>query len=86
MYEVEITKRASKEIRKLHNPTLRRILEAIEGLREDPRPNGSRKLVGADELWRIRVGNYRIVYEIEDEIKIVTITRVAHRKDVYDDL
>lgn len=86
MYSIEITSNAAKEIRKLNNPILQRILNAIEALSEEPRPNGSVKLSGADDLWCIRVGDYRIVYNIEDEIKIVTVTRVAHRRKVYDNL
>lgn len=86
MYDIELTRNATRELRRLNNPILRRLLNAIEDLKENPRPQGSKKLVNTEELWRIRVGDYRIVYSIADEIKIVTITRVAHRKDVYNSL
>lgn len=86
MYSIELSKKASKELSKLHNPILKRLLEAIEKLRENPYPAACKKLVDTDSLWRIRVGSYRIVYNVAEEIKIVTITRVAHRKDVYGDL
>ncbi len=86
MYSIELTKKATKELRKLHNPILKRLLEAIEKLRENPYPAGCTKLVETDNLWRIRVGDYRIVYNVSEEIKVITITRVAHRKDVYGNL
>ncbi len=86
MYELRLTRNAQKDLRKLHDPTLARILKAIEALKTNPRPPGSKKLAGAEDLWRIRVGNYRVIYSIEDTIRVVTVTRVAHRKDVYDSL
>lgn len=60
-----------------------RIRTAVEALREDPRPSGSRKLTGSDDQWRIRVGDYRVVYEIADDVLIVTVVRIAHRREVY---
>lgn len=86
MYDIEFTRNATRELRRINNPILSRLMKAIEGLREDPRPQGSKKLVGQDDLWRIRVGDYRIIYSIADAIKVVTITRVAHRSNVYDNL
>jgi mRNA interferase RelE/StbE len=59
-------------------------MNAISALATDPRPKGCKKLKGSeDELWRIRVGDYRVVYFIEDEIKLVDIQRTRHRKEVY---
>jgi len=59
-------------------------MNAISALASDPRPNGCKKLKGSEgELWRIRVGDYRVVYFIEDEIELVDIQRVRHRKEVY---
>ena len=60
-----------------------RIFDAMDELGEDPRPRGCVKLKGEDELWRIRVSDYRVVYSIEDEMLIVLVVRVAHRKEVY---
>ena len=60
-----------------------RIFPKIEALAKDPRPAGSQKLVGNKYLWRIRVGDYRVVYAIYDDKKIVDIIAVRHRKDVY---
>jgi mRNA interferase RelE/StbE len=86
MYSIELTRNATRELRRLNNPILGWLLATIEELGGNPRPQGSKKLVGNDELWRVRVGDYRIVYLIADAIRIITITRVAHRKDVYDNL
>jgi mRNA interferase RelE/StbE len=55
----------------------------MEGLADDPRPHGAKKLVGADRTYRIRVGDYRIVYEIGDEVLVVLVIRVAHRREAY---
>jgi mRNA interferase RelE/StbE len=60
-----------------------RIVETLEELRKDPRPSGYVKLKGEDNLWRIRVGQYRVVYAIEDDVLTVLVVRVSHRKDVY---
>jgi len=59
------------------------VLEAIEGLGEDPRPHGSRKLVGEQTAWRIRIGDYRVIYDVFDAELVVSIVRAAHRRDAY---
>ena len=74
-----------KEIRLLPKPYIRRVLEAIEGLAEDPRPQGSDKLEGYD-LWKLRIGIYRIIYHIDDPKRVVSTYRVGHRRDVYRNL
>lgn len=84
MYIVTFKKKAGKELSKLPTPILKRVSVAIDLLEENPRPDNSKKLKGSDEnTWRIRVGDYRIIYVIEDTIKIVEIRKVGHRKDVY---
>ncbi len=83
-YEVVIERRAEKDLMKLDKQVVPRIYAAISGLADNPRPSGSRKLAGEENSWRIRVGDYRVVYEIEDKVRIVTVFRIAHRKDVYD--
>ena len=82
MYRVRLERRAEKELKGLHPVDRRRVLVAIRVLRDDPRPPKCKKLqrVGA---WRIRVGDYRVVYDIDDEEKTVTVLRIGHRKDVY---
>jgi len=81
-YSIEIKKSASKEIAKLPKAILPRILEKISLLENEPRPTGCKKL-SADEKYRIRVGNYRILYEIIDDKLIIYVVKVSHRKDVY---
>ena len=58
-------------------------MRAVEALGNDPRPHGSVKLAGEDNFWRIRIGQYRVVYRIDDERLLVLVVRVAHRKDAY---
>ena len=81
-YSIEIKRSAVKEISKLPVNVLKRIIAKIEALSEDPRPPGCQKLSG-DEKYRIRVGNYRILYMIEEGRLVVFVVKVRHRKDVY---
>ena len=84
MYSILFKKIASKELDHLPNKIAKNILKHIYMLENNPRPAGCLKLHGSDEnLWRIRVGDYRVLYTIEDVIKVVNIRRVRHRKDVY---
>lgn len=82
-YEVEVTSRAAKEIMRLPRAEQSRVGEKIDGLVEEPRPVGVEKLSGYSDAYRVRSGNYRIVYTIDDTVRIVTVTRVAHRSEVY---
>ena len=81
-YKIEIKRSAAKEIKKLPQKDLKKILSKILSLADNPRPDGCLKL-SADEKYRIRIGNYRILYEIQDMLLIVIVVKVAHRKDVY---
>lgn len=81
-YSVSLTKRAERERRKLPEDVRNRVEEALLRLAEEPRPLGCRKLQNSNE-WRIRVGEYRIRYEIDDENRSITVTRIAHRREVY---
>jgi mRNA interferase RelE/StbE len=82
-YAVLYDPRAAKELRKLDRQVARRVATAIERLGADPRPQGSRLLVGYPDLLRIRVGDYRVIYTIKDSELIVLALRVAHRSDIY---
>lgn len=83
-YELFISKQAIKDIERLPKRDVPRVTKAIEGLADEPRPPGSKKLKGQQEyLWRIRVGNYRIIYDIKDAVRIVEVREVGDRKDVY---
>jgi len=81
-YRIEIKKSAVKEIERLSRHDMKAVLDMIASLAENPRPHGSKKLSGG-EKYRIRCGDYRILYAIEDNILIVFIVKVGHRKDVY---
>lgn len=83
-YKVLIKASAERDVRRLPRDVRERVAFAILALREEPRPSGVRKLKGrGEEGWRIRVGNYRVVYQIDDSLCRVTIFRVRHRRDVY---
>lgn len=85
-YAVQYDPRAMTELLKLDKPIARRIARAIDGLGVQPRPQGARSLVGYPGLWRIRIGDYRVVYAIKDAELVVLALRVAHRRDVYRNL
>ena len=82
-YQIIIKPTAEKSMDKIPLPVRRRVADAIEELRSDPRPAGVVKLAGDENLWRIKIGNYRVVYEIHDDRLVVFVLRAAHRKDVY---
>ena len=82
-YAVTFARSARKELEALEPPLAARIVGRIEALAKDPRPAGARKLQGAQRLWRIRIGDYRVVYNVDDRQQIVDVVRVRHRRDVY---
>ncbi|CAL8969966.1 hypothetical protein CELL_00652 [Cellulomonas sp. T2.31MG-18] len=82
-YDVELTPAAARELRKLDGPARARVAAAIDLLAETPRPAGAKKLVGGAGEWRVRTGDYRVVYEIEDHVLRILVVRVAHRREVY---
>ena len=82
MYRVELRARAEKDITALPPSVARRVLRVITGLRENPRPAGVRKLE-VEGAYRVRLGDYRIIFEIDDAGRRVLIVRVRHRRDVY---
>ena len=88
MHEVYLTHRAQKEIEKLSPEARDRVLEAIDGLMEDPVPHGARKIKGdlfgdAFDYYRVRVGDYRVIYTMDEEDYDVLVARVRHRRDAY---
>jgi mRNA interferase RelE/StbE len=82
-FRIEWKKSTRKDLRKLPPSAADRIVEAVENLAENPFPHGVEKLSGSEHAYRIRLGDYRIVYEVVTESKLVEIQRVRHRKDVY---
>jgi mRNA interferase RelE/StbE len=83
-YRVELTASATKELKKLPNQIVERVFPRLENLASNPRPSGCKKLQGGDREWRIRVGDYRVVYTIDDSRLIVQVTRIRHRSEVYE--
>lgn len=84
-YRVEIAPAAVRRLRRLDNQARRRVQAAIELLAEEPRPRGARMLVGGDGEWRVRTGDYRIIYQIHDNVLLVLVVAVGHRRDIYRD-
>ena len=82
-YKVFFKPSADRQLQKLPADVQRRVVNEVAALAFDPRPAGVGKLAGAENLWRIRIGNYRVVYEIHEDRLIVLVLRVAHRKDAY---
>ena len=82
-YQVEFTRAADRDIRRLERNVLRRIKQKTQALADDPRPAGVVKLQGGEKTYRVRVGDYRILYEIHDDVSRVLIVKVGHRREVY---
>jgi mRNA interferase RelE/StbE len=84
-YEVKFSKGAKKQLRKLPLDVQQRIQTKINDLAIEPRPNGVKKLQGDDNSYRLRVGDYRVIYEVVDDVLIVTVIKVRHRSEIYKD-
>jgi mRNA interferase RelE/StbE len=82
MYSIEIKKSAQKELAQIPSPYNKKIVEAIDSLAEEPRPQNVKKLQG-EQAYRIPVADYRIVYTMEDTIKVIEVQRICNRKDAY---
>jgi mRNA interferase RelE/StbE len=82
-YQIEWTRSAAREIRKLPPLVALRIADGVGELSTTPRPAGCEKLAGHADLWRIRFGNYRVIYSVNDHIRVVRVERIADRKDAY---
>lgn len=84
-YSITIKKSAAKEMELLPQKILTPVTEAIFSLAENPRPRGCKKLKGTkQDYWRIRIGDYRVIYSIDDVIRIVDVNKVGHRRDIYE--
>ena len=83
-YRVDLTASAEKELHGLPAKMIGRIVPRLEHLAAAPRPPGCKKLKGGANEWRIRIGDYRVVYEIDDTARTVDVTRIAHRREVYE--
>jgi mRNA interferase RelE/StbE len=83
-YSVEVKVSARKELDALSDPVLVRVIRKLESLADVPRPAGCKKLKGYKDMWRIRIGDWRVVYLIDETVKLVSIMRIAHRREVYE--
>lgn len=83
MYRIKIKPSAFKELKRLGPRIRARVKSSIEGLKDAPRPPGALKLTGKEDLYRIRVGDYRVLYGVEDEAKTVTVVAVRKREAAY---
>ena len=81
-YSIVFAKTVRKDFKAIPKADAVRLLDAIHSLAKEPRPSGAKKLTG-EELYRVRVGNYRVLYEIQDAKLIVMVVKVRHRKDIY---
>jgi mRNA interferase RelE/StbE len=82
-YTVEFLPSAQRELAALPRDVQRRIANRVDALREDPRPPGARQLQGEDRLYRLRVGDYRVIYSIESRRLVVVVVKIGHRREVY---
>ena len=82
-FAVEVKPSARKELEALPDNLLARVIRKLEALGLNPRPAGCKKLKGYKDQWRVRVGDWRVVYIIDDKAKVVSVTRIAHRSQVY---
>lgn len=82
-YSIVITRSAEKELKAIPPGDLQRVVNRIRGLAQQPRPSGCEKLSGESERYRIRQGDYRIVYSIDDAARLVEVVKIGHRREVY---
>ena len=83
MYEIVLERQAEKDLKRLPPDIFHRVVPYLKQLEEDPKPHGCRKLSGSADDWRIRIGDYRVLYEIDENARMVKIWRIRHRREVY---
>jgi mRNA interferase RelE/StbE len=83
LYAVTFARSARKELESLPGGVVERVISRVEDLATEPRPSGCRKLQGAQHHWRIRVGDYRVIYAVDDRARVVDVVAVRHRRDAY---
>jgi mRNA interferase RelE/StbE len=83
VYRVQFKSSAAQQLDRLDGGVRARVDRKIDELTENPRPAGAKKLKGSSELWRVRVGDYRIIYSIQDDVLVVLVVKIGHRGDVY---
>jgi len=83
VYEIYLERVAQQDLKRLSPEYFHKIISAIKALAENPRPRGCRKLFGSKNDWRIRVGDYRIIYEVDDKHRVINVMRLRHRREAY---
>jgi len=83
-YAVELKPSARKELESLPDTVLARVIHRLGSLAHDPRPSGCKKLKGYKDQWRVRIGDWRVIYTVDDTVRLVSVTRIAHRREVYE--
>lgn len=84
MYELRLARSARKELQALPDAALGRVARQLDALPANPRPRGCKKLRGATDLWRVRVGDYRIIYHVDDGARVIEVRAIRDRKDAYE--
>ena len=82
-YQIELKPSAARSLSKLPRPVQRAIVDMLDEMKANPRPNGVVKLTGEPDLYRVRVGDYRVIYTVRDRVLLVLVVRIAHRREVY---
>jgi len=82
-YNIQIKRGAERELRRIPKAILKKLVIKIQGLSKNPRPRGVQKLKGDEACFRLRQGSYRVVYEIDDGSRIITVIKIGHRREVY---
>jgi len=83
VYEILLERNAERDLKKLPKVMFDRVVLGIKSLAQNPKPHGSRKIIGSKSDWRIRAGDYRVIYEIDEEGRAVRIMRIRHRREAY---
>jgi len=86
LFNIEWKHSARKELKKLPKTMIAKVIGSVEELAKNPFPNGSRKIIGAEHTYRIRIGEYRILYSVESGKLVIVVLRIGHRKDIYKNL
>jgi len=83
-YRIEVTPRARKDLKALSTRERQRVADQIDALKTNPRPQSCEKLKGREDFYRIRVGDYRVIYRVEDKVLLILIVRIGDRKEIYE--
>lgn len=83
MYEIYLEHKTERDLKQLPQVIFNRIITDIKSLANNPRPSTCRKIIGSKNDWRIRVGDYRVIYEVDDQAKVIKVMRIKHRREAY---